>query len=248
MTSVVDERDLSEESRLLYEDYARRAVDSLKRNSINAQYFNTREEALARVLELVPDGVSVGWGDSVTLHQVGVFERLLERGTNTILDPFERNDQGYHVKSRAEDEELTRRALLTEVFLSGTNALTLDGKLVSTDMRGNRIAGMIWGPKKVIVVAGANKIVRNVSEAVERVKRVATPLNGKRHWLKHHHERFKELSCVKTGQCAGMTGGREVRWPDCKTPSRMCLKTVIIEGEQDPGRMHVIIVTESLGL
>ena len=122
-------------------------------------------------------------------------------------------------------------------ILSGTNALTMDGKLVNVDGIGNRVAGLIFGGKKVIAVVGANKIVKNVDEALERIRNISAPKNAKRHQLKHM---YPELPCVTTGQCM-----------DCRHEMRICCNTVIIEHQMslDPDRrMNIVIVGEVLGI
>ena len=128
---------------------------------------------------------------------------------------------------------------MSDVYLVSSNAVTLDGRLVSTDGRGNRIAPMLFGPRKVIFVVGANKIVRNVDEALNRIKTIAAPLNVKRHVLKHDAQKLAELPCAKSGICT-----------DCNSPISICNKTVIIGGEtwSQPERTYVIIVGEALGI
>ena len=139
-----------------------------------------------------------------------------------------------------ERRKLQREALLSDIFLTGTNAITMDGKIVSIDGSGNRVAAMIFGPKKVIVVTGVNKIVRDVNDAINRIHMISAPLNGKRHMLKHGiDENHGTLPCIKTGMCT-----------DCKKHKyRMCRYTVIIDGTAwfDKGRMHVVLVGEELG-
>jgi len=123
--------------------------------------------------------------------------------------------------------------------LTGTNAITLDGKLVNIDGVGNRVAAMIFGPKKVIVVAGINKIVSDVNEALERIRGFAAPMNAKRHYLKHQQPELGDLPCVQTGSCV-----------DCRHDWRICNYTVIIEGAMigQKGRINVVLVGEELGL
>ncbi len=106
------------------------------------------------------------------------------------------------------------------------------------DGAGNRVSAMIYGPTKVIVVVGANKIVKDVDAAIERIHSVAAPLNARRHQLKHHANDFGELPCVRTGVCV-----------DCNHPWRICRYTVIIEGQMgQKGRFNVVLVGEELGL
>ena len=118
-------------------------------------------------------------------------------------------------------------------------AITLDGKLVNIDGMGNRVAPMIFGPRKVIVVVGANKIANSVEEALERVHQVAAPLNAIRHYLKHNMTRLGDLPCVRTG-----------RYVDCSHNARICRYTVVIEGNDmvHKGRINVVLIGEELGL
>lgn len=124
-------------------------------------------------MQRVPSQATVGAGDSLTLKQIGVFEELERKGF-TLFWPFGEN------VTKEERRDVARKALLADVFLSGSNAVTMDGKIVNVDTSGNRVAGMIFGPKKAIVIVGANKIVRNVEGALERIRQVAAPLNATR--------------------------------------------------------------------
>jgi hypothetical protein len=135
--------------------------------------------------------------------------------------------------------QLQREALLSDVFLTSTNAITLDGRLVNIDGTGNRVAAMVFGPKKVIVVAGKNKIVKNVEEGLSQIHGVCTPMNIIRHRLKHGSGGPDEVPCVKTGKCA-----------DCYHEWRICRYTVIIEGQMpdDKDRIKVVLVGEPMGI
>jgi hypothetical protein len=135
-----------------------------------------------------------------------------------------------------ENIRLKRRALTSDVFVTGTNALTLDGKIVNVDGHGNRVAAMLFGPDAVIVVVGINKVVRDLDEAMERIRHQAAPLNVAR------HTEFDPMPpCGITGACS-----------DCSSPWRICNKTVIIERQYANDRydpvLSVIIVGEELGL
>ena len=132
-----------------------------------------------------------------------------------------------------------KESFFADVFVTGTNAITLDGKLVNIDGYGNRVAAMIYGPAKVILVIGTNKIVKNVDEALERIHQYAAPINAKRHYLKHHDQNFIDLPCIKTGGCV-----------DCRHEWRICNYTTIIEGavSRHQGRINVVLVGEELGI
>jgi len=173
-----------------YEKLANRIIQNFTRKGINACFANNIKQACSMVMKMIPEGAVVGTADSMTLLQVGVFSALRKRGKNEVLNPFVRDDDGKLVFSGDERQELMRRVLLSDVYIIGTNAVTMDGKLVNIDAHGNRVAPMIFGPRKVIVVVGANKIVKNVEEAITRIKGVCAPINAIRHGLKHHHPDF----------------------------------------------------------
>ena len=178
---------------------------------------------------MIPEGSIVGFGDSVTLRQIGVVDAL-EKGNYTFLNPWQSGI------TAEESIQCKKRALTSDVFVTGTNALTLEGKIVNVDALGNRVAAMLFGPDKVIIIVGMNKIVENLEEALERIRKTAAPLNVKRHT---HLDPMPP--CGETGECS-----------DCSSPWRICNKTVIIERQYDNDIykpvMTVIIVGEELGL
>jgi len=167
---------------------------------------------------------SVSWGDSITMVSSEIIDEVETLPNVRLIKTFEEG-----VK-REEIIERRRQALLVDVFLTGSNAITECGKLVNLDMIGNRVAGITFGPKNVIIVVGRNKIVKGVEEAMKRVKNFAAPLNAIRHpGLK--------TPCVKTSYCM-----------DCKSPDRICNTWAITEKSYPKGRIKVIIVNEDLGL
>ncbi len=236
---MVDETDVSQEMKWFYEERARVVVANLKKRQMNAQYVPTRQEALSAILEMIPEGVTVARGDSVTLEQIGVIDELRKRKQCKFIDTFERTEEGFFVLDREPRFRMQRQAFLADVFLTGTNAVTLDGKLVNIDGVGGRVAPMIFGPRKVIVAVGVNKIVKDVTEALERIHQVAAPMNAKRHYLKHHGSELGDLPCVRTGRCV-----------DCNHEWKICNITVVIEGTfaRVKGRINVVLVGEELGL
>lgn len=198
-----------------------KVVDALARNNFASCYAKTKREAAEEILSLIPAGATVGVGGSYTLTEIGVLEELEKRG-HTI---FNHNLPGLP----AEEVLALRRAQQScDVFLCGTNALTLDGKLVNVDGVGNRVASMIFGPKQVIVVAGVNKIVRNVEEAEKRIELLAAPINNKR--------LNRPNPCTVTGMCM-----------DCQGPTRICNITTIIRKRPSLTPTNVIVVGEELG-
>jgi hypothetical protein len=204
-------------------------IDKLGDNNIPAIYVPTRTEAFERVMSMIPKGSVVGFGDSLTLREIGIVDALAE-GSYTFLNPW---GPGIGVE---ENLALKRRALTSDVFVTGTNALTLDGRIVNVDGHGNRVAAMLFGPAKVIIVVGTNKIVTDLEAALERIRNEAAPLNVLR------HPGFDPMPpCGATGVCS-----------DCTSAWRICNKTVIIERQYDNDKygpaITVVIVGEKLGL
>ncbi len=203
------------------QERAQRAVKALQKNGFDARYVADRNQAREEILKLIPEIGSVGVGGSMTIREIEVLDELAKRG-HTIYD---------HWRAGLSAEEILeiRRAHLTcDVFLTSTNALTLEGELVNTDAFGNRICAMTFGPKKVIIACGANKIVNNIEAGLRRVKEVAAP-----HTLK---ESGLSIPCVQTGICT-----------DCDSPLRMCRATIILERKPMLTDITVIVIGEELG-
>jgi hypothetical protein len=236
---VVDETDLTQEKKWYYEARARTVIKNLLKRQMNGQYAPSRHEALAAVMEMIPPRTTVARGDSISVDQVGVPEELIKRNQNKLIDPLKRDESGYFAYETEERDRMEREAFSADVFITGTNAITLDGKLVSIDGHGNRVSAMVFGPKRVIVVVGTNKIVKDVDEALVRIHNVAAPINTIRHYLKHNMTEAGNLPCVKEGRCV-----------ECIHPERPCCYTVIIEGSgiMDQGRFNVVLVGEELGI
>jgi len=237
---MVNETDLSEERKWFYQERDKRVVTNLQKKNMNAQYVSNRQEALTTLIDMIPLGATVARGDSITIDQIEIIPELRKRKQNKIIDPLERDSDGLYIITEIEESRrIARETFSADIFLVGTNAVTLDGKLVNTDGWGNRVSAMIFGPDKVIVVAGVNKIVKDVNEALERIHNVAAPMNAKRHYLKHHRPEFGDLPCVRTGRCV-----------DCNHDWRICRYTVIIEGAmiREKGRINVILIGEELGI
>jgi len=233
---MIDEADISQERRWFYEQSARTVISNLQKRNMEGQYVSNCQEALSAILEMIPPGAIVARGDGVTLAQIGILPELKLRNQNRLVDPFEPCPDDLYLTNV---ERQGREALFSDIFLTGTNAITLDGKLVNIDGMGNRVSAMIFGPKKVIIVAGVNKIVKDVNEALERVRKVAGPINARRHYLKHNRTELGDLPCVRTGKCV-----------DCNHDFRICRYTVIIEGAmvRERGRINVVLVGEVLGI
>lgn len=206
------------------ETLAGKVVESLEKNNISALYVKTEQEALEKLLSMIPAGSKVGHGGSLTLEQIGAIEALRNGNYNFLY----RRRPGI---SAEEEYELRRESLQADAFIMSTNALTMDGKLVNIDGIGNRVAALIFGPPRVIIVAGINKIVPDVHAAIQRIKNCVAPVHARR--------RARPLPCARTGNCI-----------DCHSPERFCNALVITEHQyrKDKDRITVIIVGKELGL
>jgi L-lactate utilization protein LutB len=195
---------------------------NLGKNGFQASFAENAIAAKAMVLEMIPAGVPVGVGGSVTIRQLDLIELLRRRG-HEVYDHWQKG------LSPEEIRAIKLHHLTAPVFLTSTNAITRDGKLVNIDNTGNRVAAMIFGPQHVIMVAGQNKIVANVDEALKRIKEKVAPVNARR--------RQDKTPCAVTGQCE-----------DCSSPHRLCRVTSILERKtKGIETFSVIIVAESLG-
>ncbi|MBE3091006.1 MAG: lactate utilization protein [Candidatus Atribacteria bacterium] len=197
------------------------ALTALKANGFKAIYADNSKEALDKVMLLIPKEAKVGIGGSVTIREIGLVRALEKQGHTIFMDwgkPLELKEK---LKVRKE-------ALTSEVYLTSSNAITLQGQLLNIDGTGNRVAAMIFGPKKVIIIAGANKLVDTLEEAFARIRNIAGPLNGRRLNLK--------TPCALTGKCT-----------NCDSPDRMCKVTVILEKKPNLTDITIVLVGENLG-
>lgn len=202
-----------------YEKLGKRVVDALNTHRFQAQYVSNKEEALAAALGMIDEGATIGMGGSVTLAEIGIKAALTERG-NEIFD---------HQGLPAAAARIVRcKEITADVFLASSNAVTLNGELVNVDGAGNRVAALTFGPKKIIVIMGANKIVKDEAEGRLRIGMLAAPMNVDR--LK------KDTPCAKIGYCV-----------DCNSPARICAVTSVMHRAPMGSDFHIIIVGESLG-
>ena len=236
---MIDETDMSQEKYIYYQKRAKKVIGNLQKRNMNGYFAPDRAEALSIAMDMIPPGALVARGDSITLEQIGLLTAISKRNENTLIDPFQRDENG--VPPPWEDRlQMIRESFFSDIFITGTNAVTLDGKLVNIDGFGNRVAAMICGPSKVILIAGANKIVKDVEEGLNRIHQYAAPINAQRHNLKSSRPGvWGNLPCVKTGICV-----------DCKNDRRICNYTIIIEGAwyRYKGRINVVLVGEELGI
>lgn len=203
-----------------YQLIAKEIMAILKDKGYDAHYAEDLEEARRMVLEMVPKGASIALGGSETLSEMGLIE--------VFRSPDYRLFDRYQKLPFPEIVEIMRQSMLADFLVTGTNAVTRNGELVNVDSTGNRAAGMIFGPRRVIVVAGANKVVDDLDEAMKRIRRIA-PMNAAR--VKH------KTPCVETGRCM-----------DCQIPARICnYVSVVNHGRKFEGRISVIVIAEEAG-
>jgi len=211
---------MSDPKQKYYDKRAQVLVKNLQSRHFEAYYCKSREEALDKALSLIPEGASVGWGGALSAQQIG----LLDAVNNGPYQAIDRDK----TTTPAEREEAQRKCLLADCFITGANALSLDGQMVNIDGNGNRVAAIIYGPKNVIVIAGMNKVVATLEEAVTRARTVAAPMNKQRFPL--------QTPCEITGACA-----------DCKSEGCICNQIVITRNCKPAGRIKMILVGEELG-
>ena len=198
-----------------------RLFEALKRNKMQPHYAENREQLHDIVRSLISEDKLITSGGSMTLKESGVTELLMNEYKGIYLDRSEG-------KTPEEIGDIYRKAFVSDTFFSSTNAITEDGELYNVDGNGNHVSAMIFGPKQVIIVAGVNKIVKDMDEAVRRVELVAAPKNTVRLSC--------ETPCAKTGECA-----------HCHSDSRICCSYVRLGQQRVPDRIKVIIVNENLG-
>jgi len=168
---------------------AQKVINEFEHRNIQGFYFETKEEALTKVLEMIPKESVVSWGGSSTLKEIGLLDSLKNSGYN-ILDPNAAQDG-------AEKNKIAHQALDADYYLMSSNAISVTGELVNIDGYGNRVASLIFGPKNVLVIAGLNKVEPNLDAAILRAKKYAAPLTML--IFKQDYSSFDELSKVADG-------------------------------------------------
>ncbi len=212
-----------------------KTLSSLHSRHIQGIFAENAEHARQRIMDLIYGNAVVGIGDSTTMRQLGIPRALKERGIK-VIDPFERKGSPKDPKEAFElFKKLLKDATVSDVFVTGTSAVTQDGKLANLDAVGNRVAGMFWGHPTSIIVVGRNKIVKDLEEAQRRIKTLIAP----------NHVRIRvalgginsKTPCAATGECS-----------DCRSKERICNILTVIEGKPFFTDIHVVIVNEDLGL
>ena len=205
---------------IYYENAAATIIKGLEKRQMEGYYCPDRTSAVAKALDLMPEGSSIAWGGSMSLHESGLMEAVCQ-GSYEIIDRES-------AKTPEEQRQLYGRVACCDYFLMSTNAITMDGELVNIDGRGNRVAFLCYGPQNVIILAGMNKVVTDVDAGLKRVRNTATPPNTVR--------LHKKTPCAVTGRCG-----------DCFSPDCICSQFVVTRRSGIPGRIKVILVGEELG-
>lgn len=185
-----------------------------------AWYCDNASQALEKALSLIPEGASVGWGGATAAQQIGLIEAV-RQGNYIAYDREKANNP-------EERAQIALKCLTSDVFVTGANALSMDGQMVNIDGLGNRTAAIIYGPKTVLVIAGMNKVCPDLESAVLRARTIAAPMN---------QQRFQgKTPCTVTGACE-----------DCLSPDCICNQIVITRHCRPAGRIKIILVGEELG-
>ncbi len=196
---------------------AKTVINGLESRNMSGYYAETAEDALKQALELIPKGSSVTMGGCMSAHEIGLVDTL-KKGEYDFID--------------RDAEEDKRAAMLkaydADVYIASANAMTEDGVLVNIDGNSNRVSAIAQGPKKVVFIVGMNKVCSDLDGAMKRARNVAAPINAQRFGL--------NTPCSKTGACM-----------DCKSPDTICCQFLITRFSRHAGRIHVILVGESLG-
>ncbi|MBQ6594087.1 MAG: lactate utilization protein [Clostridia bacterium] len=196
---------------------AQKVISGLESRGMTGEFAESREEALRLALARIPAGATVAMGGAHSVHEIGLTEAL-KAGDYDFID-----------RDASEDKRAAMLAAYdADVFLTGANAITQDGVMVNIDGNSNRVSAIAQGPRKVLVIAGMNKVADDLDGAMKRARNVAAPINAQRFGL--------STPCAKTGACM-----------DCKSPDTICCQFLITRFSHHPGRIHVILVNDDLG-
>ena len=199
-------------------------IKNLEKRNFNAFYAPDKDEALKMALSLINKDETVSWGGSVSLDEIKIKEYLEKNNYKVINRDKAKNPQ--------EKRELILKGLQADVFLMSANAISYDGEIVNIDGHSNRIAALCYGPKKVIMIIGMNKVSKNLDSALLRARNTAAPINAQRISTIYK----MNTPCLKTGACA-----------DCKCEDSICSNILITRLCFPKGRINVILVNEELG-
>jgi L-lactate utilization protein LutB len=205
----------------LWEKLAEKCVNNLKKHDFDAHFVSSAEEARSLILEMVSGYETFGFGGSDTTRSLGVLEELESKG-KTIYDHWVK---GHNLE---EDLELRLQMGRCDCFFTSANAISAEGEIVNVDGVGNRTSAMAFGPRKVVIVAGMNKVTHDIDSALRRVREIAGPMRAKSLNMK--------TPCAETGLCN-----------DCNVPQRICRITTILHRKPMMTDVSVILITEAMG-
>lgn len=211
---------MEEAKRKAYEKRGQILVKNLKSRHFDAYYCATCQDALEKALELIPMGATIGWGGSVSAKAIGLMDAVRVGD----YQPYDRDNAA----TPEERTRLMKQSLLADVFITGANALSLDGQMVNIDGTGNRLGGIVYGPDSVLVIAGMNKVTDTLEQAVTRARTIAAPMNKQRFPV--------QTPCEITGVCA-----------DCKSEGCICNQILVTRHCRPAGRIKFILIGEDLG-
>ena len=201
-------------------EVANRVVKNLESRNMEAYFVKTKEEALKKALELIPEGSSISWGGTASAKEIGLLDAVHE-GNYEVYDREEA--QTPELKN-----EIAHKALDCDFFIGSTNALAENGVMINIDGNANRVAAFAFGPKNVLLIVGMNKVVKSEEDAMSRARNEAAPINAQRFGL--------DTPCSKNGMCY-----------DCKSPDCICCQILITRYSRAAKRIKVILVDENLG-
>ena len=205
----------------IYEKQIERTIKALENNNMNGYLVKSKEDLIEKICDLVSENSVVACGGSQTLFEAGVIDHL-RSGRYEFLDRYKEGLKPNDMK------DIFRKSFLSDAYFTSTNAITESGELYNVDGNGNRVAAMLYGPDKVIVICGRNKIVKDVNEAIRRNEQIAAPANAKRLDTK--------TPCKVTGYCM-----------DCNSSDRICCEYTLIKKQRTQDRIHVIFLDDYFG-
>lgn len=198
-----------------------RTIEALNKNNMNGYFVKNKEDLIKKIKELVPENSVVSCGGSMSLFECGVIEHLRSKRYK-FLDRYKEG------LTKDEINKIFKESFFADAYFASSNAVTEDGKLYNVDGNGNRVAAILFGPEKVILIVGINKIVKNIEEAVIRNREISAPANAKR--------LNKLTPCAKVGYCM-----------DCKSSDKICREFTVIASQSNKDRIHVIFINEEVG-
>ena len=212
---------MNENIKWVNEKKIEKTINNLKKNNINGYYVKDNDELINLIKDIAKEGEVVSVGGSMSLFESKVIE-LLRSGRYEFLDRYKKDLTQEDIK------EIYRKSFFADTYFASANAITENGEIFNVDGNGNRVAAILYGPDKVVLIVGVNKIVKNIEQAVSRNRAISGPANAKRLNL--------STPCVKTGQCM-----------ECNIEDRICCEYTVIKRQRNPKRMHVIFINDTLG-